>query len=80
MANEYKGMTERDLLVVVYENVKDLNKKNEAIESRLHQLEIDFLQYKTEMSVRMKIYLALISFIATTFGSIISFLIQHFVK
>jgi hypothetical protein len=77
---EYKGMTERDLLVLLNERVGHLQRGFDANETRMDTLEKDFLMFKTELNTRFKTYTLIFSTVATAVGSVISLLINHFLR
>jgi hypothetical protein len=74
--NEFKGMSERDLLILTYTGMQKLEEQLEGTSKRLGDLE----RFKLEIETRVRTFLWVISISSTALGSIISFIIQHFVK
>lgn len=68
----YKGMTPRDMLVLIYENLKQLTAHNESNEEKIAALEKDLLQFKTEMTTRMRVIVAGVSVVVTILSIVIS--------
>jgi glutaminase len=73
---DFKGMTERDLLVVLNERVYQMKIQFDENNQKVAELEKDFMIFKTEIQTKLRIYTAIATTIATTLVSII----QHFLK
>jgi glutaminase len=73
---DFKGMTERDLLVVLNERVYQMKIQFDENNQRVADLEKDFMVFKTEIQTKLRIYTAIATTVATTLVSII----QHFLK
>jgi len=68
----YKGMTPRDMLVLIYESLERMRQHNESNEERISALEKDLLQFKTESATRMRVIVAGASAVVTILSIIIS--------
>jgi hypothetical protein len=68
----YKGMTPRDMLVLIYESLERMRQHNEANEDRIAALEKDLLQFKTETTTRMRVVIAGVSAVVTILSIVIS--------
>jgi hypothetical protein len=73
---DFKGMSERDLLVILNERVYQMQKDLGEYSQRIDKLETDFLVFKTEILTRLKLYAA----IATAIATLLGYLIQFFLK
>ena len=73
-------LSDRELLLLVNERVYRMEKSLEDNTLKINVLEIEFIKFKTEIEVKMKIYTAMAISVASIIGTVGTFVVDHFLK